>query len=47
MQDRERTTLGRVDWINNRRLPGPIGTIPPAGAEKNVYAPRDVLDMAA
>jgi len=40
-------TLGRVDWFNNRRLLGPIGNIPPAEAEQNFYAQRDVLDMVA
>ncbi|RAK15613.1 hypothetical protein ATI53_102136 [Salipiger aestuarii] len=42
-----RATLGWVDWFNNRRLLGPIGNIPPAEAEENVYAQRDVLDMVA
>ena len=47
MQDLELATLGWVDWFNNRRLLGPIGNIPPAEAEKNFYAQRDVLDMVA
>jgi transposase InsO family protein len=33
--------------FNNRRLLGPIGNIPPAEAEENFYAQRDVLDMVA
>jgi putative transposase len=28
-------------------LLGPIGNIPPAEAEENFYAQRDVLDMVA
>jgi len=36
-----------VDWFNTRRLLGPIGSIPPAEAEQNYYAQRDVLDMVA
>ena len=40
-------TLGWVDWFNNRRLLGPIGNIPPAEAEENFYAQRDVFDMVA
>jgi transposase InsO family protein len=36
-----------VDWFNHRRLLGPIGNIPPAEAEENFYAQRDVLDMVA
>lgn len=47
MQDLEMATLGWVDWFNNRRLLGPIGNIPPAEAEENFYAQRDVLDMVA
>ena len=40
-------TLRWVDWFNSRRLPGPIGNIPPAEAERN-FADADVnLDMAA
>lgn len=27
-----------VDWFNNRRLPEPVGNIPPAKAEANDYA---------
>lgn len=41
-------TLGWVvDWFKNRRLLGPIGNIPPAEAEDNFFAQRDVLDMVA
>ena len=47
MQDLEIATLGWVDWFNNRRLLGPIGNIPPAEAEENFYAQRNVLDMVA
>ena len=47
MQDLEMATLGWVDWFNNRRLLGPIGNIPPAEAEENFYAQRNVLDMVA
>jgi transposase InsO family protein len=34
----EYATLVWVDWFNNRRLLKPIGNIPPAEAEANVYA---------
>jgi transposase InsO family protein len=47
MQDLDMATLGWVDWFNHRRLLGPIGNIPPAEAEENFYAQRDVLDMVA
>lgn len=47
MQNLEMATLGWVDWFNHRRLLGPIGNIPPAEAEQNFYAQRDVLDMVA
>ena len=47
MQDLEMATLGWIDWFNNRRLLGPIGNIPPAEAEQNFFAQRDVLDMVA
>lgn len=47
MQDLEMATLGWVDWFNHRRLLGPIGNIPPAEAEENFYAQRDVFDMVA
>lgn len=47
MQDLEIATLGWVDWLNHRRLLGPIGNIPPAEAEENVYEQRDRLDRVA
>ena len=47
MQNLEMTTLGWVDWFNNRRLLGPIGNIPPDEAKESYYAQRDVLDMVA
>jgi putative transposase len=47
MQDLEKATCSWVDWLNNRRLLGPIGNILPAVAEENGYAKRVVLDMAA
>lgn len=47
MQDLEMTTLGWVDWFNNRRLLGPTENSPTAEAEENYYAKRDVLDMVA
>jgi hypothetical protein len=31
----EHAALEWVDWFNNRRLPEPIGNIPPAEAEQN------------
>jgi len=37
--------LGRL--VNNRRLLGPIGNIPPVEVEENFYAQRDMLDMVA
>ena len=43
----EYATLEWVDWFNNRGLLEPIGNIPPAEAEENFYAQRDVLDMVA
>ena len=36
-----------VNWFNNRRLLEPIGNIPPAEAEVNVYAALEKSDMAA
>lgn len=47
MHGLEMATLGWVDWFNNRRLLGPVGNIPPAEAEENFHAQRDVLDMVA
>jgi hypothetical protein len=43
----EFATLECVDWFNHRRLPEPIGNIPPAGAEENYYAMLDEIPMAA
>lgn len=40
-------TLEWVDWFNNRRLPEPIGNIPPAKAEERYYAMLNVPAMAA
>ena len=40
-------TLKWVDWYNNRRLPSPIGYIPPAEAEEAFYANLNTLDMVA
>ena len=45
MQKLEIATLGWVDWFKHRKLRGPIRYIPPAEAEENFYALRDVLDM--
>ena len=47
MHELEMATLGWVDWFNSRRLLRPIGSIPPAEAEENFYAQRDVLDILA
>jgi transposase InsO family protein len=47
MQVLEMVTLGWVDWFNNRRLLGPIRSIPPAEAEENFYAQHDTLGMIA
>lgn len=43
----EYITLERVDRFNNRRLPAPIGNIPPAEAEERYYAMLDDTPMAA
>jgi transposase InsO family protein len=43
----ECATLEWVDCFNNRRLPEPIGNIPPAEAEANFYAAMERSDMAA
>jgi putative transposase len=43
----EYATLEWVDWFNHRRLLGPIGNIPPAGAEANYYAALETEAMAA
>ena len=43
----EFATLEWVDWFNNRRLPEPIGGIPPAEAEACYYAQFEDAAMAA
>ena len=43
----EYATLEWVDWFNNRRLLEPIGNIPPAEAEANLYADLETEAMAA
>jgi len=43
----EYATLEWVDWFNNRRLLEPIGNIPPAEAEANLYTALQKSDMAA
>ena len=43
----EYATLEWVDWFNNRRLPEPIGNIPPAEAEANYYAALETEAKAA
>jgi transposase InsO family protein len=43
----EFATLEWVDWFNHRRLPGPIGNIPPAEAEARYYAQREEPAMTA
>lgn len=43
----EYATLEWVDWFNNRRLLEPIGNIPPAEAEANLYAALVTKPMAA
>jgi transposase InsO family protein len=43
----EFATLEWVDWVNNRRLLGPIGNIPPAEAEARYYAQANEHVMAA
>lgn len=47
MEAVELTILEWVDWINNRRLMGPIGNIPPAEAEERYYAKQQILAVAA
>ena len=47
IDDVERETLKWVDWFNNRRMPEPIGNIPPAEAEEAFYANLNTLDMVA
>jgi transposase InsO family protein len=43
----EYAILEWVDWFNSRRLPEPIGNIPPAEAEANYYAGVEVPAHAA
>jgi transposase InsO family protein len=43
----EFATLEWVDWFNNRRLPEPIGFIPPAEAEERDFAVLNDPAMAA
>lgn len=43
----EYATPERLDWFNNRRLPEPIGNIPPAEAEANFFAALENEPMAA
>ncbi|MEE2859406.1 MAG: hypothetical protein VYB46_01040 [Pseudomonadota bacterium] len=40
-------TLECVDQFDNRRLPEPIGNIPPAEAEAKIYAALETEPMAA
>jgi transposase InsO family protein len=43
----ELATLDWVDWFNHRRLPGSIGSIPPADAEAADYRQQAALPKAA
>jgi transposase InsO family protein len=43
----EYATLKRVHWFNNHRLLKPIGNIPPAEAEANLYAAMERPAIAA
>lgn len=45
--DVEFATLTWGDWFNNRRLPEPIGNIPPVEAEERYYATLSEPAMAA
>lgn len=47
MQDLETATLGWVDWFKKPRLLGPIGNIPPAEVEENLYARPNLCDIVA
>lgn len=42
----ELATLEWVDWFNHRRLPGPIGNIPPAEKEAMYYQQLVTAPMA-
>jgi putative transposase len=43
----EYATLEWVDWFNHRGLLHPIGNIPPAEPEDQIYAAAGNIDMAA
>ncbi|PPV00442.1 hypothetical protein XpopCFBP1817_00325 [Xanthomonas populi] len=43
----EWATLNWAGWFNNRRLPEPIGNIPPAEAEANDYSHSHESAMSA
>ena len=43
----EFATLEWVDWFNDRRLPEPIGYVPPAETEANYDAALDEVPLAA
>ncbi len=43
----ELTTLEWVDWFNNRHLLEPLGYIPPAEAEGEIFERGDQAAMAA
>ena len=43
----EFATLAWVDWFNNRRLPEPIGDIPPVEFEQAYYQDQEAQAMVA
>jgi transposase InsO family protein len=43
----ELATLAWVDWFNHRRLPKPIGHVPPAEAEARYHAGLEAPALAA
>jgi transposase InsO family protein len=43
----EYATFEWLDWFNTRRLLAPIGNVPPAEAEANLYADLETETMAA
>lgn len=43
----EYAALAWVDWFNNRRLLEPIGNVPPAETEANLYAAMETPGIAA
>ena len=47
MEEVELETLKWVAWFNSRRLPEPIGNIPPAEAEEAFHANLNTLNMVA